>query len=483
MAASIGNSPAAGVGDFCEPAAVVHAFEQAANGGALASLFGALALAGLSSGLARARGRMRGVCRRGEERGADVLISEAAGDAVAVENGGEGADVFASGGVEAGEASAVDFFRLSQLPKFLVGRRGIVDDSQGVEIAAVAGAGVLLVVAEAGDVFAHGEIAFGGRAVAMVTGAKDGEVFGAVDDGFDAEDESELVVHFEPVAFDAMLDARAEEAVGFGFGLEFAVETTIVLTSEEAIDVLGSERQGGELQEFLIEPAQGGAAVKEQVGGELGLIDEPVGLLAGELLTQEGVDQAGVAVEDFVPVEGGETIGLALRFGGVVELREGVVLKDEAHLQTGHLLGEPIVAVDADLQRIRSPGLQADMDQAQLFIEKVVVEDALPPRHGHEARPRRGEFEGKRIAGFHGAQDADEAAVDALFAQDFLGPLVLAKGTRAIEKSPVGFAGPTLGVSDERIGVLGRQDLDEMVTSNAEEVIDEAFQLGRPSQR
>jgi len=40
------------------------------------------------------------------------------------------------------------------------------------------------------------------------------------------------------------------------------------------------------LQKFLIKPAQGGAAAKEQVGGELSLIDVPVGLLAGELLTQ-----------------------------------------------------------------------------------------------------------------------------------------------------------------------------------------------------
>src|SRR6185369_11607594 len=322
---------------------------------------------------------------------------------VAVEHGSEGADVFAAGGVETGEAASLNFFRLGQLPKFLVGGRGVVDDGQGVEIAAVAGVGVLLVVDEAGDVFPHGEIALGSRAVAMITGAPDGEVFGTVDDGFDAQDEAELVVHFEPVAFDAMLDACAEVSVGLGFGLEFAVETAIVLASEEAVDVFRSERQGGELQKFLIKPAQGGAAAKEQVGGELSLIDVPVGLLAGELLTQERVDQAGIAVEDFGPIEGGETIGLALRFDGFVELGKGVALEDEAHVQTGHLLGEPVVAVDADLQREGGPGLQADVDEPQLFIEKVVVENALPPRLGYEAWPLLGVFEGKRIAGFHGA--------------------------------------------------------------------------------
>jgi len=47
-----------------------------------------------------------------------------------------------------------------------------------------------------------------------------------------------------------MLDACAEVSVGLGFGLEFAVETAIVLASEEAVDVFRSERQGGELQKF-----------------------------------------------------------------------------------------------------------------------------------------------------------------------------------------------------------------------------------------
>ncbi|HEY3788611.1 MAG TPA: transposase [Urbifossiella sp.] len=51
--------------------------------------------------------------------------------------------------------------------------------------------------------------------------------------------------------------------------------------------------------------------------------------------------------------------------GEVVDLSEGVVLLDEADAEAKQLLGEPVVAIDVDLQRERRPRLQSDVDEAE----------------------------------------------------------------------------------------------------------------------
>src|SRR3989442_1468113 len=106
----------------------------------------------------------------------------------------------------------------------------------------------------------------------------------------------------------------------------------------------------------------------------------------------------GIALQDFRPIELGKAIGLALGLGGFVELREGVVLEDEPHAQTNQLLGEPVMTVDVDLERKRSPGLQANMDEAKLRIEEIVVEDALLAWPGDESRSLLARNECKGIA-------------------------------------------------------------------------------------
>src|SRR6202030_3868781 len=193
--------------------------------------------------------------------------------------------------------------------------------------------------------------------------------------------------------------------------------------------------------------------------GVLGLIDKPAHAEPSEFFAQERIDQPTIAGENFGPIELGETIGLALRFGRIVELGEGVVLEHEAHAQTNQLLGEPIVAVDVDLERERRPGLQADVNEAKLRIEEVIVEDVLLPWLGDETRPIFAGDEGKGVAGFLSAEDADEPAFDALIAHEPLRPLVLLEGALAIEISALVFTRPTLGMFHEPFGPLRRQNL------------------------
>jgi hypothetical protein len=74
----------------------------------------------------------------------NVLVAEAAGDVVAVQDSREQADILAAGGVEPGGVAASDQLGLGELSQFLIGRLGIVHDRQSVEIAAVSSPSLLL---------------------------------------------------------------------------------------------------------------------------------------------------------------------------------------------------------------------------------------------------------------------------------------------------------------------------------------------------
>ena len=80
----------------------------------------------------------------------------------------------------------------------------------------------------------------------------------------------------------------------------------------------------------------------------------------------------------------------------------------------------------------RQPGLQADVDQAELGIEEVVIEDPLLSGSADELGPFGTRHEREGRTGFLGAEDADESLEDALFADEVMGPLVLAELAGAI---------------------------------------------------
>jgi hypothetical protein len=77
------------------------------------------------------------------------------------------------------------------------------------------------------------------------------------------------------------------------------------------------------------------------------------------------------------PRQVAELVGNFLGPFGRVELREGVVALAEADSLARHLTGEPVVAVDVDLDRVREPGLDPHVHQAELAVDAVVVENPL----------------------------------------------------------------------------------------------------------
>ena len=135
------------------------------------------------------------------------------------------------------------------------------------------------------------------------------------------------------------------------------------------------------------------------------------------------------------------------------------------------------MAVDVDLDSERQPGLQADVDQAELRIEEVVIEDPLLPGSADELRPFGAGHECEGRTGFLGAEDADESLGDALVADEVVGPLVLAELAGAIHVGAAGLLRPALGMLDQAVGVLGRHGFHEVATANFQNAIDEVFEF------
>src|SRR5215813_5714992 len=79
-------------------------------------------------------------------------------------------------------------------------------------------------------------------------------------------------------------------------------------------------------------------------------------------------------------------IGQGLRPLPVVDAHKGVVGKREADPGSGELAGEPAVPVAIELQAERTPGRDAQIDQAQLGVDEVeVIMQALTGSRAQES--------------------------------------------------------------------------------------------------
>jgi hypothetical protein len=248
-----------------------------------------------------------------------------------------------------------------------------------------------------------------------------------------------------------VFDTGSEPAIVFIVGMHFALEAAIPLAAKKAQNIFGGKRAHRMIQKRAVQVGQRHPTGEQQVGGELGLIDDPMHGAAGELFSQQRIDLPCPTIQDFRPVELGKAVGQALGLDRIVELSERVVLLHEAQFFLHHLLGKPFVAIDVDLDRKRQPGLQANVDQAELGIEKVIIKDPLLPRPTDELRTIGTKYECKGMTCFLGAEDADEPLGDTLIANDVLGPLVFAELASAILVYAACLPSPALSVLDQAV--------------------------------
>src|SRR6516165_1371779 len=246
-----------------------------------------------------------------------------------------------------------------------------------------------------------------------------------------------------------------------------------------AEDILGREVHHGVVQEPRIETSQRLAAGEDQVGGEFRLIDDPIVAEAAKPpLPQKRIDLANQAVEDLGPVLIGERIGQLLSGLGIVQGREGVVLQVKTQPSLEHLLFQPGVTIDVDLDGQREPSRQADVDQPQLGIEKVEVQDALLAALVAQAGAGLGGDELEAGTAFHTAEDTDQALENGPLPENLIDQFVLAALALKEAVFSPGFLGQTLGVLDQSVGLFSSEG-HEILSSNPQDMIDKPFE-GRP---
>ncbi len=132
--------------------------------------------------------------------------------------------------------AAMEWDRLTQSVQLFFGRGGHVHYGQGVQVTLVGGVSYVLIVIEVAHAFVHGKPEHLLLSLPRARTAH-AELTGLVDDGFDAEDQTELVVHFEPVVLHAMFDTGSRPAFFLAVVEQFALEAWIELTAEDLREI------------------------------------------------------------------------------------------------------------------------------------------------------------------------------------------------------------------------------------------------------
>src|SRR5713226_1165725 len=276
---------------------------------------------------------------------------------------------------------------------------GVVDGSESVEVGVVGALRDLSASVKVSDSLTQG---LPGELVTAraLEGTEDLEAGGFSHGRFDAQDASRLVVHLDGVAIGPVFDADAFLAALQARG-ELALEVVVnASTAEEAHDV-------------------GTVEVQHRVTDE-GRVDGAESTLPRdrELLVHESLSQSGVA-------ERGEAV--------VVTDEVGAALPFE-------LTGEPLPAVEPDLDVEGKPGLEPGAEEAEDGVKVVLVDvEALarPQTKTSFAWVRRAVVL-EAHAGLDGAEGADQASLDRMLLEQSVGQsLFVGSGPLEVAHGPL----------------------------------------------
>jgi hypothetical protein len=160
----------------------------------------------------------------GNKQHATSVLRKTVQAMIAAQDGLEQPLFLGTEGVEGAAAAFAKTSRLVQGVQLLAAGTRHGHGRQGLEVTLVAGTSNGVVVVEIGDAFVHGAPEHLGFPLPRAA-TTDLELTGLVDDGFDAEDEAELVVHFQPIVFHPMLDTGTGMTTFFEVAKDFAIET------------------------------------------------------------------------------------------------------------------------------------------------------------------------------------------------------------------------------------------------------------------
>jgi len=180
----------------------------------------------------------------------ELPVGEALDDPRPLEDGPEQRAVAARRGIDRAVPPAFVFSSACRLADLFIGLAGIFDDRERFEVAPVGRMGHLGESIQVPDALVERKPP-GHRLPVLLALAAHFEVVGMVDHGFHPQDETLLVVHFDPVAFCPVFDPATVPAV-FEITDQLALEPAIKLLSQEAHHVLCAELEHGVVEEFSV---------------------------------------------------------------------------------------------------------------------------------------------------------------------------------------------------------------------------------------
>lgn len=172
---------------------------------------------------------------------------------------------------------------------------------------------------EIGDALAQGAPGEGSLGL-VLQWAKDFEVRGLGDGGFDTQDATGLVVHLDGIAVDPMFDADPFGALPEAAG-ELSGEVAMSFAAEEAQHVWAFEMRRGVLDQGGIDRGERLGVAEHQISGPFALIGRPVIALRPGLedAPVQWIERSGDGVEAAFPAVLELTVHQALGQGGVAQ--------------------------------------------------------------------------------------------------------------------------------------------------------------------
>jgi hypothetical protein len=343
----------------------------------------------------------------------DMGITESTDEVFTSKDCAEQHAVFNAEGIEAAMAGCAQAGGSADSRTLGVGIRGILDRGEGVKITPVCAERDLSIPMKKPHALGKGSPGFDASSIAFADETTDTEDGGMVDDGLDAKDRAELVIHLDPVSLDAMFDPDPP-ATDTAFIENLPLEEPVKLTTEESQDVLGGEAQRAVFHQFRIQAVEGFGGIENDIGSQFALIGNPVIGELPEKVLEEGIGTPGKPIKNLHPVAFDEAVSKTLGSVEVIDGKERVFGTCVSDTVTVHLPGEYLVTVDADLDEKWEPCLQADVKPSELGIDEVEVQMEATARAGGEAEAVPGLAKVEGSACFGGAKDADETLSDAV---------------------------------------------------------------------
>ncbi len=197
------------------------------------------------------------------------------------------------------------------------------------------------------------------------------------------------------------------------------------LAAQKGGDVVGLNGVNGSAGQVAVDGRQIGLPPEHDVGGILALVHAPVVSDAKGAMNR--TEAAGELVQLAMQPFDLQAVGDLLGARPVGDLHESVVQQGEVDLAPAQYAGQPVVAVEVNLQPARQPGRHPHVAQPQFLIQKVevVVQTLAIVR---QQVGLAGVLVVPRLVGrarLHGREDADQPRMISALCQDLLHPVLL----------------------------------------------------------